>query len=283
MKKTIIAASIAALVAAPAAFADVSISGAVQIEGGEFDDTNASDTTADSDIRSKSDIKFSGSEDLGNGMKAGFAIVMTADNQTDSGTEDKFVTLSGDFGTIKAGNFEMYIESSVTAMAANDASHDVSNEISDGEATIAASAQTVQYRSPSFNGVTVVAQTADNADSMGIEYSGNGLTVKAATETSGSGRDVDAIAVSYTMNGLTGTVVNVDDGNGADPTWYGVSYAMGNNKIAYSKVDGGSSDGDSTLSFTHSLSKRTNVYLVLGTDDSNSQDDETVVGIKHSF
>ena len=177
----------------------------------------------------------------------------------------------------------MYIESSVGAVSSNDPSHDISNEISDGEATVGASGETVQYRSPSFNGVTVVAQTADNADSMGIEYSGNGLTVKAATETSGSGRDVDAIAVSYTMNGLTGTVVNVDDGNGDDPTWFGVSYAMGNNTIAYSKVDGGSSDGDSTLSLTHKLSKSTSAYVALGTDDSASQDDETVVGIKHSF
>ena len=285
MKKTIVAAAVAAVFAAPVAMADVKISGAVQVEGGEFDDTNASDTSADSDIRSMSDIKFSGSEDLGNGMKAGFSITMTADNQADSGAEDKFVTLSGDFGTIKAGNFEMYVESSVTAMAANDASHDVSNEISDGEYTVGASGQTVQYTSPSINGVTVVAQTADNADSVGIQYSGNGLLVRAATESNVGGNDVDAFAIQYSMNGLTGKVVNVDNGSGDDKTWFGLEYAMGNNKIAYSVVDAATADGDgdSTLSLSHAMSKQTTVYLVLGTDDSNGSDDETVVGIKHSF
>ena len=280
MKKTIVAAAVAAVFAAPA-MADVKISGAVQFEAGEFDSAGASDN------RVKSDIKFSGSEDLGNGMKAGYAMVMTLDDQsaTSNDATDKYVSLSGDFGTIKAGNFEMYMESSITAMAANDSAHDVSNEISDGEYTVGASGQTIQYTSPSFNGVTVVAQTADNADDIAIQYSGNGLLVRAGTESNVGGNDVDAFGIQYTMNGLTAKFVNVDNGSGDDKSWVGVEYAMGNNKIAYSVVDAATADGDgdSTLSLTHSLSKTTSVYLVLGTDDDTSANDETVVGMKVAF
>jgi hypothetical protein len=278
MKKTIIASAIAAVVAAPAAFADVSISGNVQFEAGEFGGS--------SDNRVKSDLVFSGSEDLGNGMKAGFTIVHTADDQTEGDTEDKFVTLSGDFGTIKAGNFEMYIESSVTAMAANDASHDVTNEISSGEYTVAASGQTIQFTSPSIQGVQLVAQTADNADSVGIQYSGNGLTVKAATEhNADNDNDVDAFAIEYKIDGLALRAVNVDNGTSAgDKSWFGASYTMGANTIAYGVTDtDDATDGDSTLSLSHALSKQTTAYLVMFNDDSSSTTDSTVVGVKHTF
>jgi hypothetical protein len=278
MKKTIIASAIAAVVAAPAAFADVSLSGSVQFEAGEF--------SGASDNRVKSDLVFKGSEDLGNGMKVGSTIVFTADDQTDSASEDKFVTLSGDFGTIKAGNFEMYIESSVTAMAANDAAHDISNEISSGETTVGASGQTIQYTSPSMSGVQVVLQTADNADSVGVQWSGNGLTVKAAQESNlATTGDVDAVAVEYKIDGLAVRYVNVDNGAAAgDKSWFGASYTMGANTVAFGVTDtDDATDGDSTLSLSHALSKNTTAYLVMFNDDSSSTTDSTVVGVKHSF
>jgi predicted porin len=68
MKKTIIASAIAAAVAAPAAFADVKISGMVAYEQSTKDDAGVSTDAGNV----YTDLVFTGSEDLGNGLKAGF-------------------------------------------------------------------------------------------------------------------------------------------------------------------------------------------------------------------
>jgi hypothetical protein len=283
MKKTIVAAAIAAVFAAPVAMADVKISGNVIFEAGEFDDNSGS--TADSMNKVKTDIVFSGSEDLGNGMKAGFKIVQTMDDQeaTANVSEDAFVTLSNGTVDAKMGTFEHYIESSIGAMAANDASHDVSNEISDGESNAAAAGESIEVSVSPMAGLTVGFQSGDNADTVFAAYSNAGLTVRVASENNDDGEDVVGLAASYKMDGLTLTAVTIDNDSGEAPAWYGASYNMGANTIAASIVDGGDYDGDTTLSFSHALSKSTNVYLVLGTDDNAGGDDETVVGIAHKF
>jgi len=175
MKKTIIASAIAAVVAAPAAFADVTVSGNVYAETGETDGVDST--------KVYTDVFFKASEDLGNGMKAFSTIQMYGDNDsassatvthtadTDLGTATattitaaseetasvaskdagvRIVGLSGDFGTIEAGRMESFTEGAVAAMAANDPSHGVSNEPDNGNATWI---QAVRYTSPSFNGL----------------------------------------------------------------------------------------------------------------------------------
>jgi hypothetical protein len=281
MKKTIVAAAVAAVFAAPVAMADVSISGAVQFETGEFDDSTVAGGT---DNRIKTDIKFSGSEDLGNGLKAGFKIVRTKDeNAAASGETDAYITVSGDFGQVKVGGFEQYLESSIGAMAANDASHDVSNEISDGESDYDTAREAIEVSVSPMAGLTVGYQMADNADTVYAAYSNAGLTVRIGSENNDDGDDVIGLAASYKMDGLTVTAVSLDNNSGDAPAWYGASYTMGANTIAASVVDGGDTDGDTTLSLSHALSKSTNVYLVMGTDDGTPANDETVVGIKHTF
>jgi hypothetical protein len=281
MKKTIVAAAVAAVFAAPVAMADVSISGNVYFEAGEFDDNSG--TTADSMMKTRTDIKFAASEDLGNGLKAGAAIVMTADDQADSIYDDKYLTLDGDMFSIKAGNFETYMESHVGAMAANDASHDVSNEISNGEYGVTDSGQTVALTIKPMAGVSIGFQHADNSDTVYAEYSNGGLLVRVANENNANANDTVGLGVQYTMDGLTVKAVTLDDDDGNAPAWFGASYTMGANTIAASVVDGGSTDGDTTLSLSHALSKSTNVYLVMGTDDGTAAADETVVGIAHKF
>jgi len=278
MKKTIVAAAVAALTAAPA-FADVTISGAVQIEAGERN--AASSGAATSNYTTKSDIFFKGSEDLGNGMKAGFVIQRTADDASAISTSsDRFVTLSSDMGTLKAGTFEQYIEGSIGASAANDPAHDVSNEISDGES---AAQNGMAIEMSPMGGLTVGYQAGDSSDTVYAAYSNGGLTVKAAQESGNGSRDVTAMSAQFAMDGLKARVVTVDDDNGDAPVWMGVDYTMGANNIAVSKVTDGTNDGDMTVSLKHSLSKRTNVYIAHGSDDSDSTRDETLVGIKHSF
>jgi predicted porin len=276
MKKTIVSAAVAAVFAAPVAIADVTVSGAVQVEAGE------EGTGGASQFKTKSDIFFKGSEDLGNGMKAGFVIQRTSDDQSAiSATSDRFVTLSSDMGTLKAGHFEQYIEGTIGASAANDAAHDVSNEISDGEAS---SQDGVAVELSPMSGLTVGYQAGDTSDTAYASFSSSGLTVKAAQESGNGATDVDAFSVEYKMDGLKARYVSVaNDAGNNDAAWFGVDYSMGANNIAVSQVVDGDNDGDMTVSLKHSLSKRTNVYIAHGSDDNASANDETLVGIKHSF
>jgi hypothetical protein len=98
MKKTIIAAAIAASVAAPAAFAEVSISGKVlaEINDGKF---GTDDST----------IKLSGKEDMGNGMHASFVYEgkLSFDNDSagvlSAGGKQKAAMIGNDTVTVAAG------------------------------------------------------------------------------------------------------------------------------------------------------------------------------------
>jgi predicted porin len=296
MKKTIIASAIAAVVAAPAAFADVSVSGNVYAETGETDGVDST--------KVYTDVFFKASEDLGNGMKAFSTIQMYGDNDskssatyTDTGslgaasttTMDvastdagvRIVGLSGDFGTIEAGRMESFTEGAVAAMAANDPSHGVSNEPNNGNATWV---QAVRYTSPSFNGLSIGYENDESASVSTVfaTYSNGGLTIKAAQEDN-NGTDSTNIAAKFSMDGITASVVSLDTDGGEETQWYGVSYTMGANTVAYSVNDGGSEDGDSTFSVQHKLSKNTSVYIAMDDDDSSSTADTTVLGLIQKF
>jgi len=273
MKKTIVAAAVAALTAAPA-FADVTISGAVQVEAGEEGSGGASS------IKTKSDIFFKGSEDLGNGMKAGFLIQRTADDQSAvSSGSDRFVTLSTGTVNVKAGYFEHYMESSIGGAAANDAAHDVSNEISVGEINTSSTnaGDSVEVSFSPMAGATVGYQLGDNADTVFAQYSNGGLMVRVAQENNASEKDILGIVAQYKLDDLTLRVVDMDNDADADQTWLGAEYTMGANTFGVSVVDGngdGADDGDVTVSLKHALSKRTSVYIAHGSDDDASANDE---------
>jgi hypothetical protein len=290
MKKTIVAAAIAAVVAAPAAFAEVSISGGIYLEAG----VNGQGDNAQDEVFS--DIFFKASEDLGNGMKVATTIQLQNDNSngTNNSEGTKTVSVSGDFGTIEGGYMEAYTESMVTAMAANDPAHTISNEVTEGNFGFGAGHR---YTSPSIMGLKVGAEAMNAGPStLFAEYSNGPLLVRVAEEknsadaTSVDGatvnpEDITSIAVKYTIDGLTLAVVDTDDASGDSATWYGASYTMGNITLAASTVNGGATDGDNTLSASYALSKRTNAYIATFQDDTSgsSNADETVVGIKHSF
>jgi len=298
MKKTIIASAIAAAVAAPAAFADVSISGQMNNEYSSVDG-------ADWDTNLHTDLVFSGSEDLGNGMKASFKIVYTSDDHASDETDasrgavasiaagDSIATdaghgagslnvgstaiigLSGDFGSITMGRQEGWSESAVAAMAANDPAEELANEVAHTDQN--ATNERVQYTSPSFNGIKFVVDTvvngadADN-DGFGVEYSNGPLLVRAA-----STEDDTLIAAQYKMGDFTVKVVDVD--GDADETWVGAEYAMGANTIAISN----NSDTEvSTFSVKHAMSKNVSVYAVMLDDDTDTND-ETLIGMQVKF
>jgi predicted porin len=244
MKKTIIAAAVAASVAAPAAFAEVSISGQMNQEFSSFG--NAAGTTdyglaGDQNV----DITLTASEDLGNGMKAAVKINMNIDNATNNSTtasnaantptgEDMVISLSGDFGTIMTGNIESFTEGKLSAMMALDPVDSMS--IEDGRGETGRTEGGIAYVSPSFNGLTVGVgayalnggnyQNSDfDATDFYVSYSNAGLTVSASQETVTSAigakdKETTMYGVEYKMGDLTARVVSreVDNNNTAAAT-----------------------------------------------------------------
>ena len=306
MKKTIVAAAVAAVFAAPA-MADVSISGQINQE---FFDAGA-DMQSDSNV----DVVIKGSEDLGNGMKASFKIADVRDDGNGSSSADQYVGLSGDFGSITAGRFEPYTESKVVAMAANDASDALTIETNLGNQTRAEGG--MRYVSPNMNGFKVGFEGFAEENSAGddfatttifAEYSNGPLLVRVANEETKSDA-VDAVAadlavdpivvgsaavaavdneimtaaVQYKMGDTTFRVVHSDLDGGDDEQFYGVAHNMGANTIALSAINSDTAtDGDYIVSFKHAMSKKTAVYVAVENDDSAS-DDTTLVGIQHKF
>jgi predicted porin len=306
MKKTIVAAAVAAVFAAPA-MADVKISGQINQE---FRDSGA-DWVSGNNV----DVIVSGSEDLGNGMKATFKIhrfyddqgnTITVTNTTgethsdnNEGTAaDQTIGLSGDFGAITVGRFEPYTVQSITSMMNIDASEDLDLETSFGQGRTEGG---FRYETPNMNGLTVGVEgfadggsTGDNFATTTVyaQYSNAGLTVRAANESDRQGaaasNDVQSVGVSYKMGDIELRVVHTDDDNGAAAdvanTFYGAKYTMGANTIAVgaNSHDTANSD-DQIISFSHALSKQTSVYLVHESIDAVNGKDNTLVGVKHSF
>jgi hypothetical protein len=242
MKKTIVAAAVAALVAAPAAFADVKISGnMIQEFINDGDDTGTSEDGLES--QSAVDIVFSVSEDLGNGMSA-FAKIHTMydDGAGDQTTADQVVGLKGDFGTIVMGKMEDFSESKVSALGATDSSDALSIETnrtyktgrsnggattttdtvsiagittnassgaSASTATITATSVSVDY----LNANNLDADAKIDATDIMVEYANGPLLVRVARETidkkatkagaSGQDQETDSIAISYKMDNIT--------------------------------------------------------------------------------
>ena len=219
MKKTILAASVAALVAAPAAFADVKIGGNVIQEFISDDATGNSENGLTS--AAAVDLVFSVSEDLGNGMSA-FAKIHTLRDNGGSGNADQVVGIKGDFGTVVAGRMESFTEGKVSAMAANDASDTLSIETNRGFKTGRAEGA-LAYVSPSFNGFTfgvagfamnntgsdastttgTISMAASSINVSGTD-TGNGLSTAAGTATVLS-------AAASTLTTHTTNAANVTD------------------------------------------------------------------------
>ena len=153
MKKTLLAASVAALVAAPAAFADVKISGQVIQEFvTDGDDTGTSEDGLES--ASAVDLVFSVSEDLGNGMTAFAKIHQLSDNGSGSQNRaNQVVGLKGDFGTLTVGRMENFSESKLAGPTWVESTDAIGIE-PNGAFDTGRNEGGIAYVSPSFNGLT---------------------------------------------------------------------------------------------------------------------------------
>ena len=291
MKKTIVAAAVAALVAAPAAFADVTISGQVNVEFSDLDSATNGDTQA----TQHTDVVLKASEDMGNGMKAGMVYHIVSDDTNEMLVKgDKKLFVSGDFGQVEVGFIEPLIENKIMSQMNIDAAEEIDLEDRGAVGNEGRQNGMIRYTN-SFGAVTVgleaIANDGDTGDDFDtttayVKYSDGGLTIQAAMEDGDGTNETTAIAVAYKMGDLELRAVNADD-DANDMTFVGASYTMGANKFAVgSIVDAGganaAADGDYVLSAHHALSKRTGVYISHLSDDAGNES-ETVVGMRHKF
>ena len=307
MKKTIIAAAIATVVAAPA-MADVNISGQVQVDKTYTD----SDTTGANQWSSAGDTFFAltMSEDLGNGMTAFGKIGLDGDT---SAAQDAIVGLKGDFGTVQLGRFEDFsktkMDDTLDVMGASAAGVDRAYGADRADGGVA-------YVSPTVSGFTValggyMAATAGtpkgfDATDIYVSYSNGPLTLQASqenvdttvtgtvvdsndSETATSDRKTNSFTAKYAIGDLSLGLYSAKQENGAtdEKTNGGViAYTMGNNVISIGMIDddnGSSADYDATaVSLKHKLSSRT--YATIGMRDANGTNDDTVgFRLHHSF
>jgi general bacterial porin, GBP family len=246
MKKHLIAAAVAATLAVPA-MAQVKISGTLDIGVMENRDATAkvsgsgavsakvktSNTGEDSGY-STSVLNFSGSEDLGGGLKAGFFWNQTIN--PDSGAEgarEGYLTLDGGFGQVKVGRFvpagEKTIGSSITGTTLQPGTIDPLFNWDGTE--LGRQGGNIQYTTPSIAGFKVIVgyndQTSDASATAGkvetrqidlaVAYSAGPLKV-GVSKTTG---DYKAEAGAANGLALAGSKADID------MTGLSVSYNMG--------------------------------------------------------
>jgi hypothetical protein len=302
MKKTLIAAGIAAVVAAPAAFAEVKISGVVEQQ---YMFVENADTTTSSD----NSLTFSASEDLGNGMSAFAKIVLDSDNDS---TKDEVVGIKGSFGTVVTGRMEGFGRGKVQSVSTFVGAGGANGEGLEGE--IARAAQrldgAIAYVSPTVNGFHIgLAAFDDYATDVAAFYSNGPLSLSASYEVqkpSSANLTADtnidqkttSVAGSYAMGDTKVSILWTEQENGAgteandtNHVFYRLDHKMGNNTISLGYLDNenatGGDDGDVTVvELVHSMSKQTGIYASLLMDDNvgGTADDDTLsVGMYHKF
>ena len=248
-KKSLIAVAALGAFAGSAMAADISISGRIDT-GLNFHDEEVKvggETTVDqntfqmkSDQYSGSRITIKGSEELGNGMKAGFILEngFDADDGTfDSNGDDKMfgreaiVYLEGGFGHFSMGR--------VGALSSGLGSYNVVYGYTPwgtgwgdyagnkGQFMLGDRGRmnnTLTYRSPEFAGVQIFAQYSLEADAQEDEQSGNNKRYAALGASYYLGAFSTGLVVDTVMNGNDDASRNTEDSFGVS---WGASYDFG--------------------------------------------------------
>jgi predicted porin len=324
MKKSILAIAVASLAVSTAAMAESTVYGNVHLSINQFDkdDGTGAGTNGNLDMTSNtSSIGVKGSEDLGDGMKAIYQLEFQVD-VGDSGnltTRDQFVGLKGGFGTVKFGTMSSNYKQTGAKVDA------LYRTPAEGRGFIATQSSalhggtginrgretnTVQYVSPKFSGIELVANTTvsgaeDETNGVGVRWStkaflvyvdwidgqtgtaipGTGATTEAATKIGGKWTG-DAFFVgaqyedaedrtNYNYMHLNGGW-NINSNNAIIAT-YGTAAHITNGALDTTGM---------AIAYNHDLSKMTNVYVAYmdkSSDTASVEDSAFAFGIKKKF
>jgi hypothetical protein len=201
MRKVLLATTALVAMSVTAAQADVSVGGTAVFEI-YSPGTGAQTFTSDGSVV----IKGSTTTDTG----LTFTAVQDAKFEGAATVNDAYVEVSGDFGTLRAGQTDGALDRMDGALAAN---MDLEGTGNMGNTNFAATAigadsQNISLHLPSMSGLSLYGETqADGAGSgLGVNYTIAGIGLMVQSATGGTGPDMTAMGATF---GLGGIKVNV--------------------------------------------------------------------------
>lgn len=304
MKKTVLAVAVgAALAAAGAAQADVTLFGTAHVSVDSIDNGTDGYLFVNSN---DSNIGIKGSEEIEGGLKAGFVFQTSvwADDKTttDLWNKDTYISLGGGFGEVKLGKIDSMVKQLFrkTDMFGNqigDSRSMTSQGAGDGAPT-----DQIAYTTPDMGGVMVGAHfspedgTKDSATlGVGAMYSSGPIFAGVAYQNKGYATDDEvtlraagsmtfgAAKVALSLQSMT-AAKGVDK---ADSTVFGVGggFKLGNGMIKAQIFQASESDNSSknggmkfAVGYDHSLSKMTTAYAAFASVSNDDAGAYSVVG-----
>jgi len=262
MKKHLIAAAVAAAVAVPAAYAQVTVSGVLDLNpySSLKDETT---TTANTKTRGSnatngwttSNVGFGGTEDLGGGLRAAFFVNQAVDANGAFGARDRWISLSGGFGSLKVGRFTTAVDglggfgmpgATNTAGTPESSGHDFSNGTLGGGTTAGEFGRqngVVQYALPKMGALNITLEMAQNsadnnaADRAGktavsqvgvrADYAVGQLRLGAAHASRKAKTEAAPLTAGVDATGTPGTPAVARAETESKLTWFGGSYNLG--------------------------------------------------------
>lgn len=304
MKKSLVALAVLAASGAAMAQSSVTLSGNVAFAYEQTDQTSGQLTTYDTGTNR---VIFSGTEDLGGGLKAGFHIQnrfdLTDGSNQNSQTgaartfEETFVSLSGGFGTIKAGRFQAFSNARFDAFLGYGPR--VYQTYGYNSHTHNRNDRQISYDSPNMSGFTVGVATTSNTANLGNEYTvvramyaQGPLDVQVSWEknqstTAGVAGRVDyAIGASYDFKVAKVMFLHGGEEGTKSDTSFGVNVPFGPllAKAQYRTERLGTNASGATLALgvDYTLSKRTVLFADASNVDGAARQAYRV-GLRHSF
>jgi len=307
MKKHLIAAAVAGLIAAPA-MAQVTVYG--NLETGILNtdtDGQASTTKLQSSVVNSSRLGFKGSEDLGGGLKAFFRLETAMDASSGAGISSfgrgSEVGLSGSFGSVKVGKFDITNAEGVDNMSQIGniglfSGIDIGSDIN----------HAIQYKSPKVGGFEVQVGTAlkDGGVNETTSFYVGGAVAKVdlqfGTTTDKDAKGVERTATTmgarYNFGPMAATIVygtNETDGKGdITNTIVSVSAPIGSGLKVHGMYGNfetdayGASAAKETdkmaVALSKAFSKRTTGYLgYISTDADGTETNQLYLAVNHKF
>ncbi|MEY2776286.1 MAG: hypothetical protein RLY30_384 [Pseudomonadota bacterium] len=307
MKKHLIAAAVAGLIAAPA-MAQVTVYGNLET-GILTDDTDgkASTTKLASSVVNSSRLGFQGTEDLGGGLKAFFRLEASMDASTGNGISSfgrgSEVGLSGSFGSIKVGKFDITNAEGIDNMSQIGniglfSGIDIGSDIN----------HAIQYKSPSIGGFEVQIGTAlkDGGVNETTSFYVGGQVAKIdlqfGTTSDKTAAGVESTATTmgarYNFGPMAATIVygtKETDGKGdLTNTIVSVSAPLGDGLTVHGMYGNfeqdayGSAKASETdkmaIALSKAFSKRTTGYLgYVSTDAAGVETNQMYLAVNHKF
>ena len=226
MRKVLLATTALVAMSVTAAQADVSVGGTAVFE-------IYSPSTGAQTFTSDGSVVIKGSTTTDSGLT--FTAVQDAKFEGAATVNDAYVEVSGDFGTLRAGQTDGALDRMDGALAANMDLETTGGQTGSISGTaIGGDSQNISLHLPSMSGLSLYGETqADGAGSgLGMNYSIAGVSLMVQQVTGGAGADSTAMGATFGMGGIKVNVGSTTKDKTASAAKIsandiGMSYTMG--------------------------------------------------------